>query len=65
MNKTLTVDSEGREKKMENKQGMVMEFHISRKARDFYQFDEPLFSLSGNVILPNFRAARVFAQRIN
>ena len=42
-----------------------MEFHISRKARDFYQFDASLFSLSGNVILPNFRAARLFAQKIN
>jgi len=42
-----------------------MEFHISRKARDFYQFDDSLFSLSGNVILPNFHAARVFSQKIN
>ncbi|NWG01737.1 MAG: alpha-amylase [Syntrophaceae bacterium] len=42
-----------------------MEFHISRKARDFYQFDASLFSLSGNVILPNFHAARVLAQKIN
>ena len=42
-----------------------MEFHISRKVRDFYQFDEPLFSLSGNVIFPNFHAARLFAQRMN
>ncbi len=42
-----------------------MEFHISRKARDFYQFEESLFSLSGNVIFPNFQAARVFAQKIN
>ena len=42
-----------------------MEFHISRKARDFYQFDTSLFSFSGNVILPNFHAARLFAQRMN
>ncbi len=42
-----------------------MEFHVARKARDFYQFDDPLFSLSGNVIFPNFHAARVFSQRIN
>ncbi|UCC90091.1 MAG: alpha-amylase [Anaerolineales bacterium] len=42
-----------------------MEFHISRKARDFYQFDQLLFSLSGNVILANFHAARVLAQRMN
>jgi glycosidase len=42
-----------------------MEFHISRKARDLCQFDESLFSLSGNVIFPNFHAARLFAQRMN
>jgi glycosidase len=43
----------------------AMEFHISRKARERYQFDQSLFSLSGNVILANFHAARVFAQKIN
>jgi len=42
-----------------------MEFHVSRKARDLYQFDESLFSLSGNVIFPNFHAARVLSQKIN
>ncbi len=42
-----------------------MEFHISRRARDLYQFDEALFTLSGNVIFPNFRAVRSFAQRMN
>ena len=44
---------------------VVVEFHVSRKARDFYQFEESLFSLSGNVIFPNFRAAGRFAQKIN
>ena len=43
----------------------LMEFHVSRQARDRYQFDESLFSLSGNVILANFYAARVFAQKMN
>jgi len=42
-----------------------MEFHISRQARDRYQFDESLFTLSGNVLFPNFHAARVFAQKMN
>ena len=42
-----------------------MEFHISRKARDLYQFDASLYSLSGNVIFPNFHASRLFAQRMN
>ena len=44
---------------------VTMEFHISSQARDRYQFDEALFSLSGNVILANFHAARVFAQKMN
>lgn len=43
----------------------VMEFHISRKARDLYMFDESFFTVSGNVIFPNFRAVRLFVQRMN
>jgi glycosidase len=43
----------------------AFEFHISRKARDLYQFDDALFTLSGNVVLLNFHAARVFAQKMN
>ena len=42
-----------------------MEFHISRQARDRYRFGESLFTLSGNVIFADFRAARVFVQKIN
>ncbi len=42
-----------------------MEFHISRRARQHYQFDQSLFSTTGNVILANFRAARQLAQKIN
>jgi len=44
---------------------VTREFHVSRQARDRYQFDLSLFSLSGNVIFVNFHAARVFAQKIN
>ena len=44
---------------------VVMEFHVSRKARDLYQFDDSLFSLSGNVVFLNFHAARVFAHKMN
>ena len=40
------------------------EFHISRKARKRYQFDEQLFALDGNVILADFAAARRFAERM-
>ncbi len=42
-----------------------MEFHISRRARDKYQFDEDLFAYDGNVIFANFHAARRFVQKIN
>jgi len=41
------------------------EFHISRKVRDKYQFDENLFSLSGNVIFANFHAVRQFVHKMN
>ena len=40
------------------------EFHVSRKARQKYQFDETLFALNGKVILADFAAARRFAERI-
>jgi glycosidase len=43
----------------------MMEFHVSRKARDQYQFDQDLYALSGNVIFANFHATRLFAQKIN
>jgi len=42
----------------------VKEFHISKRIRDLYQFEESLFTLSGNVILPNLRTARGLAQKI-
>ncbi|HXG10003.1 MAG TPA: alpha-amylase family glycosyl hydrolase [Gemmataceae bacterium] len=42
-----------------------MEFHVSREARDRYQFEENLFALDGQVLIANFHAARVFAQRMN
>jgi len=42
-----------------------MEFHISRKVRDKYSFDQSLFSINGNIIFANFHGARVFAQSIN
>ena len=42
-----------------------MEFHISRWARDHYQFDQSIFNFNGNVIFADFHAARVFAQKMN
>src|SRR5919206_2892580 len=41
------------------------EFHVSRDSRDRYQFDLALFTITGNVVFANFRAARVFAQKMN
>ena len=45
--------------------GPLREFHVSREARLFYGFDDDLFTSTGNVIFPNFQAARRFAQKIN
>lgn len=42
-----------------------MEFHISRQARDRYQFDQSIFSFNGNVVFANFHAARMFATKMN
>jgi glycosidase len=41
------------------------EFHVSRRARDHYGFEDELFSTEGNVIFADFAAARAFAQKIN
>jgi glycosidase len=49
----------------QKKRAVQFEFHISRHARDLYQFDETLYSLNGNVLLANFHAARAFTQRMN
>jgi len=43
----------------------TFELHVSRRARDRYQFDDALFTITGNVVFANFRAARVFAQQMN
>ena len=42
-----------------------MEFHVSRQARDYYQFDQSLYALNGNVIFANFYGARIFAEKMN
>jgi len=43
----------------------MFEFHISRHARDRYQFDDDLFSLHGNVIFANLFSVRVFSDTVN
>ena len=42
-----------------------MEFHVSREARDRYEFGQMLFSFSGNVVFANLSASREFAYRMN
>jgi len=44
---------------------MDREFHISRKMRNYYGFDEILFGISGNVIFADFFAVRRFARKMN
>ncbi len=41
------------------------EFHIAREIRAKYDFDKTLFSITGNVILADFRAVREFVHKIN
>ncbi len=43
----------------------MMEFHISRAARNRYQFADTLFSFTGNVVFANAAASREFAHRMN
>src|SRR5688572_11873320 len=43
----------------------TFEFHVSRDARERYDFDEELFGLTGNVVFADFAAARRFAQKMN
>ena len=38
------------------------EFHVSKQIRDLCNFDERLYASSGNVILANLKAVRVFAE---
>jgi glycosidase len=44
---------------------LMMEFHISRNARERYQFSEALFAYNGNVVFANMAACRAFAHRMN
>ena len=43
----------------------MYEFHISRLAREKYDFDQSLFRFDGNVVFTDFFAARKFTQKIN
>ncbi len=43
----------------------LKEFHVSRASRARFQFNQALFSITGNVVLADFNAVRIFAQKIN
>ena len=43
----------------------VMEFHIRREVREEYGLEAPLFSLRGNVVLPDLRQCRELAAKFN
>jgi glycosidase len=44
---------------------MIFEFHISREARNLYNFDDALFAQTGNVIFIDFYRVRIFADKMN
>src|SRR5215469_1239486 len=44
---------------------MTFELHISRAARDKYDFDDVLFSTTGTAVFGNLAATRKFARRMN
>jgi len=43
----------------------IFEFHISRRARQKYQFDETLFATDGRIVFADFGAARRFVERVH
>ncbi len=45
--------------------GNARHFHVSRESRDRYRFEERIFTLSGNVVFPDYAAVRRFAHAMN
>lgn len=43
----------------------VFNFHVKKSARDKYSFKKGMFSICGNVIFPDYGAAKEFTDRIN
>ena len=41
------------------------DFHVRKYSRDKYQFDNSLFSITGDLIIANFHQARVLSDKIN
>ncbi|MCK7517928.1 MAG: hypothetical protein MZV64_09570 [Ignavibacteriales bacterium] len=53
---------EGADTEAARPHGPEMEFHVRRTVRAEHKLEEALFSLSGNVVFPNFYASRVLAR---
>ncbi|HOW52200.1 MAG TPA: alpha-amylase family glycosyl hydrolase [bacterium] len=45
--------------------GNLRHFHVSRASRERYRFEENLYTLSGNVVFPDYQAVRRFAHAMN
>lgn len=43
----------------------TFEFHVSKESRQKYNFDEEIFSITGNVVFANNVAVRKFTQKLN
>ena len=41
------------------------DFHVSKAARQKYDFDQSLFSITGDLIIANFNQARILSEKIN
>ncbi|MEE9450567.1 MAG: hypothetical protein V3V72_10995, partial [Ignavibacteriaceae bacterium] len=41
------------------------DFHISKAARQKYDFAQSLFSITGNLVIANFNQARLLSDKIN
>ncbi len=46
-------------------QNIKYHFHVSKAARNKYNFDKSLFSLNGDLIIADFRQARLLSEKIN
>ncbi|MFH0733258.1 MAG: alpha-amylase family glycosyl hydrolase [bacterium] len=43
----------------------TFEFHVSKECRQKYNFDDEIFSITGNVVFTNNNAVRKFTQKLN
>ncbi len=63
----VSVEKKGEERVKREEQGLqaMMEFHISKGARERYGVEETLFSFNGNVIFADAAASRRLAHQMN